>query len=39
MNQSQNLVYLIALPLFSSALLMLLGRKADKWGHILATSV
>ena len=34
---SENLVYLIALPLFSSALLMLLGRKADKWGHIFAT--
>ncbi|MFM9099538.1 MAG: proton-conducting transporter membrane subunit, partial [Actinomycetota bacterium] len=36
---SSNLVYLIALPLFSSALLMLLGRKADKWGHIFATLV
>ena len=38
MTQSTNLVYLIAIPLFSSALLMLLGRKADKWGHILGTS-
>ena len=36
---SSNLVYLIALPLFSSALLMLLGRKADKWGHIFATLI
>jgi NADH-quinone oxidoreductase subunit L len=33
------LVYFIALPLFSAALLMLLGRKADKWGHLLATAV
>ena len=36
---SETLVYLIALPLFSSALLMLLGRKADKWGHIFATLI
>ena len=36
---SENLVYFIALPLFSSAFLMLLGRKADKWGHIFATLV
>ena len=36
---SSNLVYFIALPLFSSALLMLLGRKADKWGHVFATLV
>jgi NADH-quinone oxidoreductase subunit L len=36
---SENLVYLIALPLFSSALLMLLGRKADKWGHVFATFI
>jgi len=33
------LVYLIALPLFSAALLLLLGRIADKWGHLLATLV
>ena len=39
MNTSSNLVYLIALPLFSSAILMLLGRKADKWGHIFATLI
>ena len=36
---SSNLVYLIALPLLSSGLLLLLGRKADKWGHLLATLV
>jgi NADH-quinone oxidoreductase subunit L len=36
---SENLIYLIALPLFSSALLMLLGRKADKWGHVFATLI
>ena len=39
MNTSTNIVYLIALPLFSSALLMLLGRKADKLGHIFATLI
>jgi NADH-quinone oxidoreductase subunit L len=39
MTTSSHLVYLIALPLFSSALLILLGRKADKWGHLLATLV
>jgi len=36
---SNNLVYLIALPLFSSGFLMMLGRKADKWGHIFATLI
>ena len=36
---SENLVYLIALPLFSAALLMLLGRKADRWGHVFATLI
>jgi NADH-quinone oxidoreductase subunit L len=39
MRTSSLLVYLIALPLFSSALLLLLGRIADKWGHILGTLV
>ncbi len=39
MTTSTNLVYLIALPLFSAGLLLLLGRIADKWGHILATLV
>ena len=33
------MVYLIALPLFSAALLLLLGRIADRWGHLLATLV
>ena len=39
MRTSSLLVYLIALPLFSSAFLLLLGRIADKWGHILATLI
>jgi len=39
MTSSTHLVYLIALPLFSSALLLLLGRIADKWGHYVATAV
>ena len=39
MTTSTNLVYLIALPLFSAAFLMLIGRKADKWGHIFATLI
>ena len=39
MRTSSHLVYLIALPLFSAGLLLLLGRIADKWGHILATLV
>ncbi len=33
------LVYLIALPLFGSAFLLLVGRKADRWGHLLATAI
>ena len=39
MTTSSHLVYLIALPLVSAALLLLLGRIADKWGHLLATLV
>jgi NADH-quinone oxidoreductase subunit L len=39
MTTSSHLVYLIALPLLSSALLLILGRVADKWGHLLATLV
>ena len=39
MTTSSNLIYLIALPLVSSAILLLLGRIADKWGHLLATLV
>ena len=34
---SNALVYLIALPLFGAALLLLAGRRSDRWGHILAT--
>lgn len=33
------LVYLIALPLFGSAFLLLAGRRADRWGHLLATAI
>ncbi len=36
---SNSLVYLIALPLFGSALLLLAGRRADRWGHILGTAM
>ena len=34
---SNLIVYLIAIPLFSSAVLLLSGRKANKWGHLLGT--
>ena len=34
-----GLVYLIALPLFGAISLLLLGRRADKWGHLLATAM
>ena len=36
---SNYLVYLIALPLLGSALLLFAGRKADKWGHLLGTAM
>ena len=36
---SNLLVYLIALPLFGSAVLLLAGRKSDRWGHLLATGL
>ena len=39
MTTSTNLVFLIALPLFNSLFLLLIGRKADRWGHILATLI
>jgi len=39
MTTNNGLVYLIALPLFGSLALLLLGRKADKWGHLLATGL
>ena len=34
---SNLIVYLIAIPLFSSAILLLIGRKANKWGHLVGT--
>ena len=37
MTTSSSLVYLIALPLLGATILLLAGRRADKWGHILAT--
>ncbi len=39
MVTSNALVYLIALPLFGSVVLLLAGRRADKWGHLLATAL
>ncbi len=37
MTTSNSLVYLIALPLLGALILILAGRRADKWGHILGT--
>ena len=39
MVTSSSIVYLIGLPLFGAAFLLLIGRKADKWGHLLATAM
>jgi len=39
MVTSNSLVYLIGLPLFGAGFLLLMGRKADKWGHLLATAM
>ena len=39
MTTSNSLVYLIALPLAGAALLLLGGRRTDKWGHFLATAL
>jgi NADH-quinone oxidoreductase subunit L len=39
LQTSANLVWFIALPLFSSALLLLAGKRANSWGHVLATTV
>jgi len=39
MLTSANLVWLIALPLFSSAILLLAGKRSNSWGHMLATTV
>ena len=39
MMTSNSLVYLIALPLAGAAILLLAGRRSDKWGHLLATGL
>ena len=39
MMTSTTLVYLIALPLAGSAILLLAGRRSNKWGHLLATGL
>jgi len=39
MMTSTSLVYLIALPLAGAAILLLAGRRSDKWGHLLATGL
>ena len=39
MVTASSLVYLIGLPLFGAAFLLLIGRKADKLGHIFATAM
>ena len=39
MTTSTSLVYLIALPLFGATVLLLAGRRSDKWGHLLATAM
>jgi len=36
---SNSIVYLIALPLVGASLLLLGGRRTDKWGHLLATAL
>lgn len=36
---SNSLVYLIALPLFGAIVLLLAGRRSDRWGHLLATGL
>ena len=37
MTTSTNLLYLILIPLISSAILLLAGRRVDKVGHIIGT--
>lgn len=39
MVTASSLVYLIGLPLFGAVFLLLIGRKADKWGHLFATVI
>jgi len=38
-GSSSLLVWLIALPALGSAILLLGGRRTDKWGHLLATAL
>jgi NADH-quinone oxidoreductase subunit L len=39
MSISTSLVYLIGLPFAGAAILLLGGRRTDKWGHLLATAL
>jgi NADH-quinone oxidoreductase subunit L len=39
MTTSTSLFYLIALPLLGATILLLAGRRSDKWGHFLATAL
>jgi NADH-quinone oxidoreductase subunit L len=39
MVTASSLVYLIGLPIFGAVFLLLIGRKADKWGHLFATAM
>ena len=39
MTTSTSLAYLIALPLAGAVILLLAGRRADKWGHLFATAL
>lgn len=39
MTTSTSLIYLIALPLVGAALLLLGGRRTDKWGHLFGTAM
>ena len=39
MVTSSSIVYLIGLPLFGAVFLLLIGRNADKWGHLFATAM
>ena len=39
MVTSSSIVYLIGLPLLGAVFLLLMGRKADKWGHLFATAM
>ena len=39
MTTSTSLIYLIALPLVGAAILLLGGRRTDKWGHLFGTAM